>query len=215
MKFEALILDFDGTIGDTRRSIIETTKETFNYLNLPNYDEEEVRKRIGVPLKVVFEDLACLKGEALENAVNEYRSRYEEVAKRTAALFPEVKSTLETFYNKGVKLAIASSRGRGSLGMLLKHLEIETLFSFMLGEQDVKVSKPAPDIVLLAIDKLKVPMEKSLVIGDTIFDIGMGKNAGCPTCAVTYGNGTYEELSAAKPDYIIDKFSDLLKIAEE
>ena len=49
-----------------------------------------------------------------------------------------------------------------------------------------------------------------LVVGDTIFDIDMGKNAGVKTCGVTYGNGNIEELS--KADYVISDFHSLLDI---
>jgi phosphoglycolate phosphatase len=48
------------------------------------------------------------------------------------------------------------------------------------------------------------------VVGDTVFDIDMGRNAGVKTCGVTYGNGSRESLSNA--DWLIDDFGKLLEL---
>jgi phosphoglycolate phosphatase len=52
--------------------------------------------------------------------------------------------------------------------------------------------------------------DEALVVGDTTFDIDMGRSAGTKTCAVTYGNGKKEDFGNA--DYVIDDFSELLDI---
>jgi phosphoglycolate phosphatase len=53
-----------------------------------------------------------------------------------------------------------------------------------------------------------------MVIGDTWYDIEMGKRAGVKTCGVTYGNGTREELIKAGADYLLDDFGALLFLPE-
>ena len=60
------------------------------------------------------------------------------------------------------------------------------------------------------LQKLDIKAEEALVVGDTSFDIDMGRNAGAKTCGVTYGNGTTESLSNA--DWLIDDFSKLLDL---
>ena len=54
--------------------------------------------------------------------------------------------------------------------------------------------------------------EETLVVGDTTFDVQMGKNAGTMTCGVTYGNGSRESLEDA--DWLIDDFCELLELTE-
>ncbi|QAA34358.1 HAD family hydrolase [Clostridium manihotivorum] len=214
MKFETIILDFDGTIADTKQSIILTVQETLKHINMTLADEEEIKKRIGLPLKNTFQDIAGLDGKELDDAIREYRLRYDNISFETVELFPEVESTLKVLHGRGIKLGVASSKGRNSLSVLLEKLKIFSLFSFIGGEQDVSNKKPSPDIVNLAIKELHTYNYKSLVIGDTIYDIQMGKSASCSTCAVTYGNNSLEELSEYAPDYMIDKFSDLLDIVD-
>ena len=54
--------------------------------------------------------------------------------------------------------------------------------------------------------------KETLVVGDTTFDVQMGKNAGTMTCGVTYGNGSRESLADA--DWVIDDFGELLELTE-
>ena len=57
-----------------------------------------------------------------------------------------------------------------------------------------------------------LPISEALVVGDTAYDIEMGKRAGVRTCGVTYGNGTRAELARAGADFLIDDFGELLDI---
>lgn len=208
-----MIFDFDGTLADTRKSIIKTMQKTLNYFKIYSTPDEKIIKLIGIPLKETFESITDLKGEDLYSAMAKYRSYYSKISFETVTLFPKVKDTLEALKKNNIKLGVASSRGKKSLLMLLKHLEISSLFSFIGAEDDVINKKPAPDTVNLGMEKLQSSSSSTLVIGDTIYDVQMGQGAGCRTCAVTYGNNTVEELNEYKPDYMISDFSELLNIA--
>ena len=127
-------------------------------------------------------------------------------------LFPGVRETLETLAARGIPMAIASSRGQHSLTMLVKMLGIDRFIPAdrCFGLQTVARPKPAPDLVYVILGKLGVKPEETLVVGDTVYDIEMGRNAGCHTCAVTYGNQSADTLAGAFPDYIIDDLRKLL-----
>lgn len=216
MNYKLIILDFDGTIADTRNSILTTVKETLKNLGMPlTLDkDEEIQKLIGLPLKTTFQKIAGLEGNTLEKVIKEYRTIYDEVSLRTVSLFSGVKETLENLHSKGLKISVASSKGKKSLNNLLKNLGISHLMSFIAGEQDVKNKKPAPDMVNLILANLNINPKNTLVIGDMIYDIQMGQTANCFTCGVTYGNGTIEELQKSNPTFIINNFSELLRILE-
>ena len=66
-------------------------------------------------------------------------------------------------------------------------------------------------------DEIKVEindvLDETLVVGDMNFDVDMAHHAGCKACAVTYGNGTRQQLASA--EWIIDDFAELLKIVKE
>lgn len=212
MRYETIIIDFDGTIADTRKSIIKTVKETLKTLGFPLFEEKKIGDLIGLPLDIIFQKVANLNGSNLDKTIKEYRLKYYKIALSTITLFPGVENTLKKLHNKKINLVIASNRDKTILNKLLNYLKIFNFFSFIVGEQDVKNKKPAPDAVNFILEKLSISHNKTLVVGDTIYDIEMGKNAKCDTCAVTYGNNSINQLETVFPNFIIDKFSQLLNI---
>lgn len=209
---QTLILDFDGTIADTRMSIIRTIQITLHELHLALVDDMEIQKRIGLPLVDTFIEVAKITDKTLlDKAISIYREKYDVVSSETVTLFPHVRSVLQKLHKQGVCIAVASSKGKDSLLALLEKLEIKTFINIIVGEQDVEHKKPAPDMVLHILKGTQSTAENTLVAGDTIFDIAMGQAAMCKTCGVTYGNHSREVLQQQKPDYIIDDFSELLR----
>ncbi|TVZ15489.1 HAD family hydrolase [Maribacter sp. MAR_2009_72] len=212
MKYKTLILDFDGTLADTKESIIQTMKFVAHSYNLQNVDENLIESLIGLPLKTTFEKAFSLDEKLIEEAILIYREHYNEIVIDTISLFDGVKETLLDFHSKGINLTVASSKGKAALIKILKKQNIYDIFSFVGGEEDAKNKKPAPDIVNLIIDKYSYQLNECLVVGDTIFDIEMGQRAYVDTCGVTYGNNTREKLENQKPNYIIDSFRNLIEI---
>lgn len=210
---KTIILDFDGTIADTRQSILETVRRTLLALSLPPVDDRDVQNVIGLPLCETFIRAAHITDEIMvEKAMATYRDIFGDVSKHVVKLFPNVAETLHTLNEKGLILAIASSRGHESLETLMNMLGISSCISCILGEQDVVNKKPASDMVLRILDQTGTTAKDALVVGDTIYDIQMGQGAGCLTCGVTYGNQTSEQLHKQGADYIIDDFAQIIEI---
>lgn len=92
---QTLILDFDGTIADTRMSIIRTIQITLNELHLAPVDDMEIQKRIGLPLVDTFIEVAKITDKTLlDKAISIYREKYNEVSRETVTLFPHSPITL-------------------------------------------------------------------------------------------------------------------------
>lgn len=207
-----IIFDFDGTIADTHKGIIKTFTETFDILGVDNVDNQSITSKIGLPLKQMFLELTGGDDEFAQRATNLYRDIFDDIATPAITLFEGVKECLTSLKNSGFCLSVASSRGEESLNKLVRHLELEEYFDIVCGEDSVQKGKPAPDLALCVMDKLGIKCDETLVVGDTCFDIEMGKGAGCLTCGVTFGNQSRKELEACGSNFIIDKFEDLTKI---
>ena len=102
-------------------------------------------------------------------------------------------------------------------------MQLEDIFSSIVAGDDVEHVKPAPDMVFKALgemkglnnpgtsaEDIKDVLAETLVVGDMNFDVDMAHHAGCKACAVTYGNGTREQLASA--EFIIDDFAELLEL---
>ena len=206
-----VILDFDGTLADTAAVIIRTMQATISELELPFRTDEQCAAMIGLRLveipSVLFPECS-IEGETYART---YRRLFHEFNSEDAVrIYPNVVDTLKTLMSKGIILTIASSRSHASLSEYVENLGLSSLISYILGADDVDKGKPDPEPVNRTLKRFGISPEETIVVGDTSFDIQMGKNAGTRTCGVTYGNGSRESLSDA--DRIIDDFGKLLNI---
>lgn len=212
MKYKNLILDFDGTLADTKESILQSMKFVAHSFDIDNYDEKLIENLIGLPLKTTFEKAFSIDEKLMQEATLVYRKHYNEIVIDTISLFNGVKNTLLDFHKQGINLTVASSKGKEALIKILKKQNVYDIFTFVGGEEDAKNKKPSPDIVNLIMNKYNYHPSECLVVGDTIFDIEMGQRANVDTCGVTYGNNTREKLEKQKPNYIINSFRNLAEI---
>lgn len=205
--YKLIILDFDGTIGDTNKIIIDTMQATLRELKLPMRSREECRKTIGLPLREGFRTMMLLTDEQNEDCFNTYNRIFDENNRNVEVeMFPGVKEAIKQWHNAGTIITLASSRGNASLTNFVEQMQLSKYISLILGAEDVELAKPNPYPVLKTLKHFNIAPEDTLVVGDMSFDILMGKHAGCHTCAVTYGNGTEKELRAAGAEQIVDSF---------
>ena len=206
-----LILDFDGTLGDTRANIVLTMRQTLERFGKPDPGEDAIAATIGLPLEDGFLALfpSMTRAEA-QHCTDLYREIFRENRKwLVPGLFPHVRETLALLAEKGYVLSIASSRSFASLHSFLEEMQIGPYISYILGADNVTHAKPHPEPVLRTLADLGFRPEEALVVGDMAVDIRMGKGAGARTCGVTYGNGSREDLLAAGADWLIDDFAAL------
>ena len=209
-----IILDFDGTLGDTRANIVLTMRNTLEHLGYDVPDEETIAATIGVPLEEGFEQMfPGISPADVALCAKTYREIFEKNRKKLVpSLFPQVKETLAALKEAGYTLTVASSRSYGSLKEFLQEMGIAPYISYVLGANSVIHAKPHPEPVLKTMADLGFTPEETLVVGDMPVDILMGRGAGAKTCAVTYGNASRADLAAAGADRIIDSFSEMLDI---
>ena len=211
-----VILDFDGTMTDTRSLIVRTMQKVIATLHLDKRSDEECAAMIGLPLKETFTTLLPISKEQGLECERLYREIFAASDPiKSVQLFPKVLETIAALHSKGITLTIASSRGHESLDAYVEEMHLAPYIHYVLGAEDVEHAKPQSDAVLKTLRELGVTPEETLVVGDMTYDILMGSRAGAHTCGVTYGNGTREELLSVNAESIIDDFEQLLTICQE
>ena len=222
MKY--IIFDFDGTIGDSQSLIVKTLQDTMRARKLEVKSDEACAKTIGLRLDEAFISLFGMSAEEGMACAATYREIFLDNKKTMIVQpFPHVIETLRELHRQGFILGMASSRNHCSLDGYVKQMQLEDIFSSIVAGDDVEHVKPAPDMVFMALGEMKGMknpvtsaesgdvedlLDEVLVVGDMTFDVDMAHNAGCKACAVTYGNGTREQLASA--EFIIDDFAELL-----
>ena len=222
MKY--IIFDFDGTIGDSQSLIVKTLQDTMRVRKLEVKSEEACAKTIGLRLDEAFVSLFGMSAEEGLACAATYREIFLDNKKTMIVQpFPHVIETLRALHRQGYILGMASSRNHCSLDGYVHQMQLEDIFSSIVAGDDVEHVKPAPDMVFKALgemkgmnnpgtsaEDIKDVLAETLVVGDMNFDVDMAHHAGCKACAVTYGNGTREQLASA--EFIIDDFAELLEL---
>lgn len=207
------IFDFDGTIMDTSSVILATIKATISDMGLPPRTDQECKSIIGIRTDEAGRHLYPGSDISNEEFARVFRKNYERIrAGVEEKAFPGVIETLAKLRERGKGLAVASSRRLESLYAYLDRLGIRSWFSMIVGADSVEKGKPDPEPVLAILNAMEWQAADTLVIGDADVDIMMGNAAGCPTCAVTYGNGSLASLRQANPTFMVGSFADILRL---
>ena len=214
MNTRIVILDFDGTLCDTRRNIVLTLRMTMERLGMELRDEASCAATIGLPLRDSFIKLhPTLSLEQAEHCTEVYRVLFDENKKKLIPqMFPHTMQTLELLHSRGIALTIASSRSHESLDVFVRELGLDKYIGYVLGAEDTVHSKPNPEPVLKTLSELGYSAAECLVVGDMPYDILMGRGALAKTCGVSYGNSCREELLESGADFVIDDFAALAKL---
>lgn len=207
-QFDLIVWDWDGTIADSTGLISQALIQAAHEAGLPELIETRARSIIGLGLResieVLFGDIPALQAQAL--ATHYQRNYYAN--ENNILLFAGIAETIVALSKKGIKLAVATGKGRRGLNTALQQSGLAKYFH-ATKTVDECFSKPHPQMLDALMDELVAMPARTLMIGDSQYDIQMGKNAGVMTAAVSYGSQTAAHLQQYSPDYLFDDVATL------
>ncbi len=217
MKFKAFLFDNDGTLTDSNKLIVESWQYMARTLIGHEVGLDEIYESFGRPLEDVMVsvvekyDLAC----TYEDLCNVYRDYQINHSKDAIPVFSGIPEALDSLNDLGIKLGVVTSRVNDSVEQILKETGIFDNFDAIIGAYDTHIHKPNPEPALLCCKKLGIDPKDALMIGDAVYDIRCGHNAGCKTCFVAWSAcTTLEQAIEARPDYIVYNPSELLDLVK-
>lgn len=208
-----ICFDLDSTIINSDIAHVFAYNKALKELGLPTRKPKEIYKHFGKPKEWVARDITP-KGTTLElrKKLDVLKRRYliNEGFYKKAKRIPEAIPTIKKL-KKRYKIAILSNCGHRNIRYLLRGAGIDiNLFDFIIGNNDVKHSKPYPDELFKA---EKIAKEKaSYMVGDSIYDVRAGKRAKVKTIAVVTGHNSLKQLQKEKPYKIIKSIKELLEV---
>jgi phosphoglycolate phosphatase len=211
-RLDLLILDLDGTLVDSEAILVGLVNQTLRALGHAPSPARAVAATIGLPLDEVFRRALPDAGEETVATLCHAFRRRADTAEfvRQFRLYPGVSETLAALRASGARLVVGTSKGRATTLDILRHCGVAGLIDEVIGGDCVTQGKPHPEMVERARLLYGAASERALMVGDTPFDITMGQAAAVSTCAVTYGMHPAAALRALNPDFVIDRFPDLL-----
>lgn len=212
MNIDTVLFDLDGTLINTNELIIESFLHTLNYYYPGKYQREDILPFIGPPLIDTFQRINPEKAEEMIRRYREFNHAQHDLLVKE---YDHVHETVRALKEKGLKLGIVTTKIRDTVMMGLKLTEMDSFFDAIITLDDVQHAKPHPEPVLSALKLLGSESSNALMVGDNLHDIEAGKNAGTLTAGVAWSIKGREYIESLKPDFVLDKMSDLLNIVME
>jgi len=207
-KFDLIVWDWDGTLADSTSMITNALVKAAEQVGLPSLAPTKAKGIIGLGLKEsIYELYGNLPPEQARALATQYSANYY-AEESNIPLFTHAHETIVTLHRRGYKLAVATGKGRRGLNLALEHCGLTRYFH---GTRTVDecFSKPHPQMLDELMDDMVVTPERTLMIGDTTYDMQMAQNAGVSSVAVTFGAQAEHQLAVYQPKHIFDQFSDL------
>lgn len=219
MRKKHIIFDFDGTIINTNRVILDSWQATYRHFTGKEGDEDKIFGTFGETLYKSMEE--AFPGRS-DEAVKVYREYQEAHCEGKVDLFPGIRELIARLKEEERTLSIVTARTTKALYEYLDSFEIRNLFDVIVAYEDTDAHKPDPTPLLLALGKLeriegqKIDKDDVIMLGDTKFDMGCGANAGVDTVLVGWSirqNLDEMEKLGWLPKYRIERPDQLLEIA--
>lgn len=208
--YKNLIFDFDGTIADSKECSIVATQKSFKERGLEEPTVNLIEYYMGIPIEKSFSLMSSvdLDDHQLEALIKTFRQNYKKVESSYLKLYKHMTEQLQSL-SKDKQLFVVSSKKTDVLIRNLEILDIDHLFTEVIGSDKVNHYKPSPDGINYILNKYQLENEETIYIGDAIFDMQMANSAKVASCAVTWGTHSIEELKSENPTYIIHEVTEL------
>jgi phosphoglycolate phosphatase len=208
---DLIVFDLDGTLADSLPDLANAANFACRRLGLPEHPPEAVKSMIGGGEHKFMERVVGPANQAyVEECLKLYLDYYSRHCGDLTRLYPGVPETLKKL--SAWKLAVLSNKLQRLTERLLQLMGIAPWFSAIRGGGRGLPLKPSPEPLKALMRDLGADPGRTLMVGDKTADIVAGREAGAGTAAVTYGYGDLSSLTAASPDFLLQKFSQLRAI---
>ena len=204
------VLDVDGTLVDTNYQHALAWYRAFRSLG-ETFPIWRIHRLIGMGGDQL---VAALGGDDVEERIgDEARERWVKEADPLmgeVALLPGARELIVALKERGHRVVLASSGKPHHVDHALDLLDVRDVVDGWTTSEDVEETKPAPDLLHVALEKIGAPADApSVVIGDSVYDVEAAKNAGMPALVVRSGGFGDDELRGAGALAIYDTPEDL------
>ncbi|MEA4854566.1 MAG: HAD hydrolase-like protein [Christensenella sp.] len=189
MKYKTILFDFDGTLVDSSRGILECARYAMREVGVAAPPEQQLRKFIGPPLKISFMDVCGMDEEVAERAVMLYRERYAQTGITEIDVYPGIEELLEELNEAGFLCAVASVKMEKIVRKSLNHLDMAGYFSAICGASEDMNINTKLHIIHDAVTRTSSRKKDCILVGDSSYDAEGALQAKVDFCAVLWGFG--------------------------
>ncbi|MFM9827739.1 MAG: HAD-IA family hydrolase [Sphingomonas sp.] len=218
MTAKLALFDCDGTLVDSQANICTAVEHAFDVHALAPPPRNTIRRIVGLSLVEAMAALLPDAEDAQHRAIaDDYKAAFFKLRSQgkmgEEPLYQGISDTLEALAACGWAMGVATGKSDRGLAHILAHHGIAHHF-VTLQTADRHPSKPHPSMVETAMAEAGAAPQTTVMIGDTSFDMEMGRAAGARAVGVAWGYHPTEELHAAGAHVVVDTVADLIAALE-
>ncbi|MDM5451867.1 HAD family hydrolase [Peribacillus simplex] len=203
-KYKVILFDLDGTLTDPKIGITKSVQYALQKMNIVEPDIDKLECFIGPPLQVSFAEFYDFDEKDTQKAIELYRERFKEKGMFENELYSNIAVLLKSLKEQQFTLVVATSKPTVFAEQILKYFNIDQYFELIVGSNLDGTRASKTEIIQYILDKYKeYTLSDFIMIGDRKHDIIGANNTGINSIGVTYGYGSFEELSHSNPTHIV------------
>jgi phosphoglycolate phosphatase len=221
-RFDAAIVDLDGTMVDTLGDFAEALNRMLRDLELPPVSAAAIERMVGKGSEHLIHSAlvhvmtpACAAGAdekaraLFDRAWERYQHHYLDINGQHSAVYPGVIEGLKALRARGLRLACLTNKPASFARPLLAAKGLDGFFELVFGGDAFERKKPDPLPLLKTCEALGTAPARTLMVGDSSNDARAARAAGCPVVLVTYGYNHGEPVRSVDADGFVDSLADL------
>ena len=212
MRYKYIFFDLDGTLTDPQEGITNCVKYALESFGIHETDYSKLMRFIGPPLIYSFQEYYGFDEENARAAVAKYRERFSEIGIFENKAYDGIEDVLQKLVDTAHVLVVATSKPKVFADRIMTKYRLRPYFKLICGSELDGTRNEKNEVIEYAIEKLQIPREQIIMVGDRKHDIIGAKKCGIASCGVRYGYAEPNELEDAGADYIAEDLTDLLEI---
>ena len=212
MRYKYIFFDLDGTLTDPQEGITNCVKYALESFGIHETDYSKLMRFIGPPLVYSFSEYYGFDEEKSLAAVAKYRERFADIGIFENKVYDGIEEVLGKLVDTAHVLVLATSKPKVFADRIMTKYRLRPYFKLICGSELDGTRNDKNEVIEYAIDKLQIPREKIIMVGDRRQDIIGAKKCGIASCGVRYGYAESGELEDAGADYIAENLDELLEI---
>jgi phosphoglycolate phosphatase len=211
LRYTAVLFDLDGTLVDSYAALADAVNFARREHGLGDLHTSRIKEFVGDGLEKLLQRAFEIT-EVPPTVQTAFESRYDAICCQESRVLDDVEATLAMLSESGVMMAVCTNKPTAFSRKILEALDLARHFRAIVGPDLAGARKPEAQHVLDTLQRAGCTVEGALFVGDMPVDIEAARNSGIDVAVVTSGSSTQEQLAQCRPDHMLGRFSDLVRL---
>jgi phosphoglycolate phosphatase len=216
-RFDLILFDLEGTLVDFQWRLDEAVREILPVLAASGIDTRRYSPSpdyadLFNTTRDLTQDWNPEKSARLFEQLGVIYDKYDRDALSRWAPYPDTLSLLDTLAASGYRLGVVSNCGARAVHSVLVKFKLSDYFEIILSRNEVARIKPSPESLILALERLGVPPDRALFIGDSVNDILAAQAVPMASCFLSSGESRVTGETGTPAEFQISTLSGLVPL---